>query len=394
MSIVYTLTTISSFLLLLFSLQLFFVQKGNRYLNFLLALFFFARFSENVLYSLILTGLLVHVPIFVKLFMPLSLSAPAFFYLYISGFITDRIAMYKKDLVHFIPALLAVVDIGVMLTGNSTAFSTVIQQVVQNKSFIYNLKVGLFSGFDLFLFRQGLYFFYFIMVGILVYRTLALQRWNWRPIQNRWLGFVFISIVLLQYSRFGVAFLTDKEQNTQSGLIIVIAVISILILVVVMLFLLYNPKLLYGFIFIRGGSFMSGLNVALQGSEIPAEKTSRRTDLFSPEQLSQYIDATLKFMDKEKPYLKPDFRILDIAEQLHLPVHHCSYIINYCFEKNFRDWINGYRINYFIQEFTNKSAKMTIEAESEEAGFSNVATFYNAFKKEKGTTPTLFFKVS
>lgn len=110
MPLVYILTAISSFLLILFSLHLFLVQTGNRYLNYLLAIFFFARLVENILYSLILTGFLVHVPILLKLFMPLSLSGPALFYLYISGFFTDRVALHKKDLVHFVPALLAMVS--------------------------------------------------------------------------------------------------------------------------------------------------------------------------------------------------------------------------------------------------------------------------------------------
>ncbi len=75
-----------------------------------------------------------------------------------------------------------------------------------------------------------------------------------------------------------------------------------------------------------------------------------------------------------------------------MPSHHLSYIINEMLNKNFRDWLNGYRINYFIENFRLKSDKMTIEALASEAGFSSPATFYSAFKKEMDTSPTAYFK--
>jgi YesN/AraC family two-component response regulator len=108
-------------------------------------------------------------------------------------------------------------------------------------------------------------------------------------------------------------------------------------------------------------------------------------------QLEGFLSTMKTVMEQEKLYLLQDFQIVDLAGKLGIPVHHCSYIINNLIGKNFRDWINGYRVEYFLVQYPIKSDKLTIEAIASESGFKNPATFYNAFKKEKGVMPTGYF---
>jgi YesN/AraC family two-component response regulator len=67
-------------------------------------------------------------------------------------------------------------------------------------------------------------------------------------------------------------------------------------------------------------------------------------------------------------------------------------VLNNVIEKNFRDWINEFRINHFIEMFIIYKDKKTIEALAQESGFKNPATFYNAFKKLTGLSPSQYFK--
>lgn len=392
MSLVYFLTALSSLLLLVFSLHLFLVNTGNRYLNCLLALFLFSRFTENLVYILILSGKVVFFPISLKIFIPLSLSGPAFFYLYLNGFFKDKFSFDKKDWVHFIPFIISLVDIVSIFGQNSAEITLNVEQIVRNRSFIFRERIGLFSGLDLFYIRQSLYAFYFLIAGALIYKSRIIQKWDWKPIQNRWVVFIFVSFFLLQYSRFTIAFLTDKVEYANSVLLMITAIISTLIIIVIMLYLVYNPKLLYGFIFINKENAITSFTTVSSSLKKFIDKAPKRTDLFNVDTKQLYTSAILGFMSEEKPYLNPDFRIIHISEKLNIPVHHCSYIINYEFDKNFRDWINGYRIQFFIEQFVLKSDTMTIEALAYESGFSTPATFYNAFKKEKGMPPTDFFK--
>ncbi|RZK61204.1 MAG: AraC family transcriptional regulator [Pedobacter sp.] len=54
--------------------------------------------------------------------------------------------------------------------------------------------------------------------------------------------------------------------------------------------------------------------------------------------------------------------------------------------------MNGYRVSHFLLHYPLQSEKMTIEAIAQESGFKNQATFYNAFKKEKGLMPKAYFQ--
>jgi YesN/AraC family two-component response regulator len=82
---------------------------------------------------------------------------------------------------------------------------------------------------------------------------------------------------------------------------------------------------------------------------------------------------------------------MDLANSFNIPIHKCSALINNYIRKYFRDWINQYRIGYFIQSYPNKSEKLTIDAIVLESGFSSMTTFYRAFKKETGKMPLDYF---
>ena len=56
------------------------------------------------------------------------------------------------------------------------------------------------------------------------------------------------------------------------------------------------------------------------------------------------------YMETEKPYLKSDLVISDMATALNINVNHLSQIINTNFQKNFFMFINDYR----VAEVTNK----------------------------------------
>ena len=392
MPFVYFLASLSSLLLLVFSLQLFTVNTGNRYLNRLLALFFLSRFTENLVYILIITGKVVLFPISLKIFIPLSLSGPAFFFLYLNGFINDKFSFNKQDLIHFIPFMISLFDIGAIFWQNSAEITLRVEQIIKNETFIFKERIGLFSGLEIFYIRQSLYALYFLLIGILIYKSQIIHKWDWKPAQNRWVVFIFVSFFLFQISRFSIAFLTDGVDYANSSLVKISAIISILITIVIVLYLVYNPKLLYGFIFINKNDAITSFKTVPPRLKKVIEKISKREDIFKLDTKQLYSTAILSFMSEEKPYLNPDFRIINISEKLNIPIHHCSYIINYEFDKNFRDWINEYRIEFFIQQFMLKSDRMTIEALAYESGFSTPATFYNAFKKEKGVSPSVFLR--
>ena len=99
------------------------------------------------------------------------------------------------------------------------------------------------------------------------------------------------------------------------------------------------------------------------------------------------ILAKLKaLMESEKPYLQPSLKLQDVAETLEFKSHHISQAINEVEEKNFSDFVNGYRISTAMGLLTSTNQKMIHIAF--DSGFSNKASFNNAFKKATGMSPS------
>ncbi|MEP0262532.1 helix-turn-helix domain-containing protein [Dokdonia sp.] len=95
------------------------------------------------------------------------------------------------------------------------------------------------------------------------------------------------------------------------------------------------------------------------------------------------------YFDENKPYLNSELRLDDLAEKLNLSRHHTSQIINEHFDANFFDFINSYRIEEAKKSLTSKN-DLSITDIIFSSGFNNRVSFYKAFKKHTGTTPSSY----
>jgi AraC-like DNA-binding protein len=94
-----------------------------------------------------------------------------------------------------------------------------------------------------------------------------------------------------------------------------------------------------------------------------------------------------------KPYKKADLTVSDLAELLGTRSHILSRVINDNFDKNFRDFVNTYRIEEFIALANTKEYKhYTFLALAQEVGFNSKSTFNLAFKKLMNQSPREYFK--
>ena len=97
----------------------------------------------------------------------------------------------------------------------------------------------------------------------------------------------------------------------------------------------------------------------------------------------------INFMDKDKPYLDSELRLDNLANRLNLSRHHMSQIINEHFDQNFFDFINKYRIEESKKVLSNED-NLSITDVLYSCGFNNRVSFYKAFKKFTGITPTQY----
>jgi YesN/AraC family two-component response regulator len=97
----------------------------------------------------------------------------------------------------------------------------------------------------------------------------------------------------------------------------------------------------------------------------------------------------IELMVRDKLFLNKDLTLVALAEQLQTNVSYLSLTLNQRFEKNFNDYINSYRVKEACSLMDNApDRKLTIEGIANLSGFNTRSTFYKAFSKELGVSPT------
>lgn len=113
---------------------------------------------------------------------------------------------------------------------------------------------------------------------------------------------------------------------------------------------------------------------------------------------SSELKSKLEYlMQTQKLYLNHELRLDDIADLLDISRHHASQVINENFNASFYDFINSYRIEAAKHKLATgfEDSSESISDIAYQCGFNNRVSFYKAFKKVTGSTPTEYmFKVA
>ncbi len=123
-------------------------------------------------------------------------------------------------------------------------------------------------------------------------------------------------------------------------------------------------------------------------------KERKETNLqISLEVSNEILLALTKFMEEEKIFTNPDLNITMLSDLIETKPHILSRILNTHFNKNFRDYINEYRVKEFIKISTlSKYKNYSLVALGYEVGFNSKSTFNLVFKKITGRSPREFIK--
>jgi len=102
----------------------------------------------------------------------------------------------------------------------------------------------------------------------------------------------------------------------------------------------------------------------------------------------QHLLIKLKsLMSDSKPFLKPDFSLPDLAEQLHVTVHQLSQVINEGLGRSFFEMTAEYRIEE-AKRLLKEQINIKIEEIAEQVGYNSKSSFNTSFKKITGKTPS------
>lgn len=104
----------------------------------------------------------------------------------------------------------------------------------------------------------------------------------------------------------------------------------------------------------------------------------------------------LSVMENTAEWTSPDFSLQRLADLADSNTRYVSQVINTGFGKNFRSFLNEYRIRESMNRMADITAygNYTIQAIGESVGFRSVSNFVATFKKHTGLTPSFYQKMS
>ena len=109
--------------------------------------------------------------------------------------------------------------------------------------------------------------------------------------------------------------------------------------------------------------------------------------------VADYVNKIRKYMVIEKPYLDRELTIYDLSEQLKIPRHIISEVINEHMGKNFYNLVNDYRVNEVKERMKSEDLQViTILGIAYDSGFNSKSSFNTIFKEKTGQTPSEYLK--
>jgi AraC-like DNA-binding protein len=144
--------------------------------------------------------------------------------------------------------------------------------------------------------------------------------------------------------------------------------------------LLLNPEVLFGLPYV---------NSSKQKNEIVSKIKDVKSS--SIKDYEREIMLLENYFKEKKPYLSDTLNINEVAIGIGIPARELSFMLNQHFNQRFTDFVNGYRVQYVIEQIKQGYCnKYTIETLSKEAGFTSKSTFNAAFKKIIMLTPSQY----
>jgi AraC-like DNA-binding protein len=119
------------------------------------------------------------------------------------------------------------------------------------------------------------------------------------------------------------------------------------------------------------------------------EPQKYKTSSLTEDQQQLLLKRLQLLMMSDKPYLRSDFSLPDLAQQLGSTVHTLSQVINNCLGKNFFEMTAEYRVEE-AKRLLREQRNIKVEEIAEQVGYNSKSSFNTAFKKITGKTPSEF----
>ena len=303
-------------------------------------------------------------------FQHLFLFGPVLFF-YVQSLLNPSFEFTKKNLLHFIPAILY--------------FLYCVVMVVTDKLFLgeyYFLKDQSDRDFDNWYQVTG-------FMSMMVYLVLSLRYYNAYKklmvqtvsyadqVLFRWVRNFLVAFMVILGLRFGfllLAFITNFSYSNEWWYYLTFSIV-------------------FYYIAISGYSNSIENKISFRGrflaaADLPTTENEPEPDMAG---LDDWKEKVLKAVVEEKKYQDPELNLPDLADYIGTSSVWLSKVINQGFEQNFNDFINFYRVEAVKTKIlAGEAQKITLLGIAYDCGFNSKATFNRAFKKFTDQSPKEF----
>lgn len=150
----------------------------------------------------------------------------------------------------------------------------------------------------------------------------------------------------------------------------------------------YALNLLVGFILLVWGLRQRRPLHRPEADIVQPEQTKYAKSALTAEMAARIATKLTRAMTEDRLHLDPNLSLWSLSKHIGVSDNYVSQVLNEEIGQNFFDFVNGHRVNEAKERLT--SSNETILSIAYEIGFNSRSSFYTAFKKSTGQTPTAF----
>jgi AraC-like DNA-binding protein len=371
----------------------------NRSSVYLTGFFFLVSLYSFIIYSLFYSksAFLISI-VFINSTSILYLIGPMIYW-YTRSILTDKYRLRKIDALHLIPAIVFLITSLPYIFSPYHEKLRIAEELVRNAEFMGSYKAtvlySLLPAEVIFLSRSVLVIVYTLVSIRMLFRYLKAGKtdlvFTGQRYMTRWLLVLLglLLILAISHTFFVLEVVTQKTLRLFYTMNLM-QIISAIGLAGLMIAPHFHPSILYGL------PLLSTAPVNTQEKEIEIKEDGSETNkmkghAFETEYLEQIESIIESSMRELKPYLKKDFSLIHLSVLIDIPIHHVSYYFREHLKQSFHDYRNWWRIEHSkMLILEGKAKELKLEAIGTLSGFSSRNTFFIAFKRAEGISPSDF----
>ena len=337
-----------------------------------------------ILFLILYSKYILLFPHIFKTGLPTNFLIAPLSYLYVRVVLYNEKKFHSKDLLHFIPFVIVLINYIPFFILPAADKIKIIQDSLNYWPTSYRFQAGFIPENYIILARLALAIFYAILQWklIIFFKKEIKEKAIKEQINNviKWLKlFTLTSTVILLglLILLSVVVFVPTYYNNQ----LVTQIPSILVsggFFVMAAYLLTHPEVLSGLPFVKYKEI---------ASDVENDK-SYNLPYFNIDYTAE-MELIKQYFEREKPFLNKELSINHVSVALNIPSRELSFIINNHFDQRFTDFLNKYRIEYITKKINKEYlSNFTFEAIANEAGFASKSSFNLAFKKFNHCTPS------